>query len=113
MLLLGTDSGTGGMGIVPGLSIHDELEILVENGFTPYEALVTGTVNAGIVVERMTGEGDIGTIEEGKRADLILVRENPLEDVGHIRDLIGVMASGRWYTDEMLAELIQISEPTD
>ena len=74
MLLLGTDSGTGGMGIVPGYSIHDELHILVENGFTPYDALLTGTVNAAIVVETMIGEGDFGTIEVGKRADLILMR---------------------------------------
>jgi imidazolonepropionase-like amidohydrolase len=38
-IVLGTDAGTGGMGIVPGFSIHDELQILVENGFTPYEAI--------------------------------------------------------------------------
>ena len=109
-LLLGTDSGTGGMGIIPGYSIHDELEILVENGFSPYDALKTGTVQAGIVIERMTGEGDFGTIEVGKRADLILVKRNPLEDVGNIRDPLGVMAAGRWYSDEALAELIQVAE---
>ena len=56
MLLLGTDLGTGGMGIIPGYSIHDELNLLVQNGFTPYEALLTGTVNAAIVVDRMVGE---------------------------------------------------------
>jgi len=107
-LLLGTDSGTGGMGIVPGYSIHDELEILVENGFSNYEALATGTVNASNVVERMTGEGDFGTIEEGKRADLILVRGNPLEDVGNIRDPLGVMAAGKWYSGEILQDMIEI-----
>jgi hypothetical protein len=113
LLLLGTDSGTGGMGIIPGYSIHDELRILVENGFSPYEALATGTINAGIVIERMTGEGDFGTIEVGKRADLILVRGNPLEDVENIRDPLGVMAAGRWYSEKMLAESIRISKPTD
>lgn len=110
LLILGTDSGTGGMGIVPGYSIHDELRILVENGFSPYEALATGTVNAATVVERMTGDGDFGTIEEGKRADLILVRGNPLEDVGNIRDPLGVMAAGRWYSRERLADLITPDE---
>ena len=113
LLLLGTDSGTGGMGIIPGFSIHDELEILVENGFSSYEALKTGTVNAGIVVERMTGVGNFGTVEVGKRADLILVRGNPLEYVGNIRNPLGVMTAGRWYSNEMLAELIRISEPSD
>jgi hypothetical protein len=113
LLLLGTDSGTGGMGIIPGYSIHDELRILVENGFSPYEALATGTINAGIVIERMTGEGDFGTIEEGNRADLILVKGNPLEDVENIRDPLGVMAAGRWYSEKLLAESIQVSKPTD
>ena len=104
LLLLGTDSGTGGMGIVPGYSIHDELRILVENGFSPYEAIASGTVHAALVVERMTGEGDFGTVEEGKRADLILVRDNPLRDVATIREPLGVMAAGRWYPQETLAE---------
>jgi len=96
------------MGIVPGYSIHDELRILIENGFSPYEALATGTVNAAIVVERMTGDGDFGTIEVGKRADLILVRENPLEDVTTIKEPLGVMAMGRWYPKDILDQMIQV-----
>jgi len=108
LLLLGTDSGTGGMGIVPGYSIHDELHLLVENGFTPYEALVTGTINAAIVVERMTGEGEFGTIEVGKRADLVLVKENPLEDIASLRTPLGVMAAGRWYPINVLDEMVKI-----
>ncbi|MEA1977593.1 MAG: amidohydrolase family protein [Chloroflexota bacterium] len=107
-LLLGTDAGTGGMGIVPGFSIHDELRILVENGFSPYEAIATGTVNASTVVERMVGEGDFGTIEVGKRADLILVKNNPLEDVANIEDIRGVMAAGRWYSEEELDQMIAL-----
>lgn len=109
--MLGTDT-IGGIGIVPGFSIHDELRILVENGFTPYEALLTGTVNAVKVVERMTGEGDFGTIETGKRADLILVRGNPLEDISTIKEPLGVMASGRWYSSEQLSKLIEVSGST-
>ncbi len=112
LLLLGTDASTGGMGIIPGYSIHDELRILVENGFTPYEALLTGTVNAATVVQRMTGGGDFGTIEVGMRADLILVGANPLENISALRKLLGVMTAGRWYPDETLAELIKISKPT-
>lgn len=106
LLLLSTDAGTGGMGIVPGFSIHDELRILTENGFTPYEAIVTGTVNASRVVEAMTGVGQFGTIEVGKRADLILVNENPLEDVANIKDLRGTMAAGRWYEKAELQKMI-------
>jgi imidazolonepropionase-like amidohydrolase len=105
-LLLSTDAGTATMGIVPGFSIHDELGILVENGFTPYEAIAAGTVAASTVVEAMTGEDDFGTIEVGKRADLILVSDNPLDDVAHIKDHRGVMAAGRWYSRAALDELI-------
>jgi imidazolonepropionase-like amidohydrolase len=108
VLLLGTDSGTGGMGLVPGYTIHDELRILVENGFSPYEAIATGTVNAALVVERMTGEGNFGTVEVGRRADLILVRENPLDEIGTIRKPLGVMAAGRWYDREALADMIAL-----
>jgi hypothetical protein len=111
-LLLGTDSGTGGMGIVPGFSIHDELRILTRIGFTPYEAIKTGTVNAAKVVEKMTGKGDFGTIEAGKRADLILIRGNPLESTTNIRKPLGVMAAGKWYPEGKLKEMIRINKKT-
>ncbi|MBW2002340.1 MAG: amidohydrolase family protein [Deltaproteobacteria bacterium] len=105
-LLLSTDAGTGSMGIVPGFSIHDELRILTENGFTPYEAIAAGTINASKIVKAMIGVDDFGTIEEGKRADLLLVNENPLEDVASIKDLRGVMTAGRWYEKAALQKMI-------
>jgi imidazolonepropionase-like amidohydrolase len=106
LLVLGTDAGTGWMGLVPGFSIHDELRILTENGFTPYEAIKTGTVNAALVVEKMNGKGDFGTIEIDKRADLILVKNNPLKDIANIKKIIGVMADGRWYSKTTLQQMI-------
>lgn len=106
-LLLSTDAGTSGMGIVPGFSIHDELRILVENGFTPYEAIAAGTVVASGVVKRMNGQDDFGTIVPGKRADLILLQQNPLEDVANIRKIHGVMTAGRWYDQMTIAEMLE------
>lgn len=113
-LLLGTDSGPGEKGIVPGFSIHDELEIMVENGFSPYEAIASGTINASKVVKAMIGKDDFGTIEKGKRADLILVNKNPLEDVSNIKDFRGVMAAGKWHSKEDLEEMVirDLQEPS-
>jgi hypothetical protein len=104
-LIAGTDSGFG-MGIVPGFSLHGELLALVNAGLTPYEAIATGTVNASKVVEQMIGIDEFGTIEVGKRADLILIGGNPLEDVTNIQDIHGVMAAGRWYSRETLDEMM-------
>jgi hypothetical protein len=106
-LLLSTDAGTGGMGIVPGFSIHEELGILVENGFSPYEAIAAGTVMASEIVKRMNGKDDFGTITPGKRADLILVEQNPLGDVANIRKICGVMAAGRWYGQEAISNMLR------
>jgi len=105
-LLLSTDAGTATMGLVPGFSIHDELNILIGNGFTPYEAIAAGTVNASKVVKAMVGEDDFGTIEVGKRADFILVNENPLQNVTTIKDPIGIMAAGRWYSKQTLEDML-------
>jgi len=85
---LGTDAGAAlGVGTVPGFSIHDELQILIECGFSPYEAIATGTVNAAKVVENMTGKNTFGSVEIGKRADLLLITNNPLNDVKNIKAL--------------------------
>lgn len=105
-LLLGTDSAI--LAVVPGFSIHDELRILVENGFSPYEAITTGTVNAAEAIKAMVGDGNFGTIEVGKRADLILVNNNPLRDVANIKDIRGVMAAGRWYSEDELDQMIAL-----
>ena len=106
-VLLSTDAGTGRMGVVPGFSIHDELSILVDNGFTPYEAIASGTVVASKVVKRMNGRDDFGTIVPGKRADLILLQQNPLEDVANTRKISGVMAAGRWYDQKAITEMLE------
>ena len=108
-LILGTDASPT-LAVVPGFSIHDELRILTENGYSPYEAIATATVNAAQVIEAITGSRDCGTIEVGNRADLILVAGNPLEDLVHIREPLGVMAAGRWYSRETLERMIAIEE---
>jgi len=105
-LILGTDAGTGWMGLVPGYTVHDELQLLIQNGFTPYEAIKTATVNAANVVESMNGKGDFGTIEVGRRADLILIEGNPFDDIENLSNLQGVMARGRWYDKVALQKMV-------
>ncbi len=110
-LLLGTDSfGT----LVPGFSIHRELEMMVAAGLTPYEALRAGTVNAAAYLDEID---TAGTIEVGKRADFILVEENPLTDIRHVSNVQGVFKQGKWHSAialaRMLAEAKLLSASTD
>jgi imidazolonepropionase-like amidohydrolase len=85
--------------VVPGFSLHDELRELVAAGLTPYEALRAGTANPA---EFLKARGEFGTVAEGKRADLILVDGNPLNDVTNASRRIGVMIRGRWLTQSEL-----------
>jgi hypothetical protein len=111
-LLLAPDSGGREMCVVPGFSTHDELRVLTEHGYSPYQAIRTGTVNAAMVVNRMGGNADFGTIQVGMRADLVLLGGNPLEYVDHTREIRGVMVRGTWYSRAALDQLLdQISTP--
>jgi imidazolonepropionase-like amidohydrolase len=101
-ILLGTDAPQ--VFSVPGFSIHREMERMVAAGMTPYEVIASGTRNVG---EYFQNEDDFGTIEVGKRADLILVEANPLEDVGNIARRAGVMVRGRWLPEADIQERLE------
>ena len=107
-LVLGTDVGPTFLSLVPGFSVHDELRLLTENGFSPYEAIALATRRAGEIAGRMTGTNNFGTIEIGKRADLLLLEKNPLEDVGNVRNPLGVMVAGRWLPRDTLQMLLTV-----
>ena len=89
-LLLGCDAPQ--VFNVPGFSTHNELTYLVAAGLTPYQALVTGTVN----VARYLNLPDSGTINPGAVADLILIGGNPLADITNTKKVEGVMVRGKW-----------------
>lgn len=78
--------------VVPGVSIHQELGLLVDAGLTPYEALVTATRAAA----EFLGDDSFGTIEVGKRGDLVLLEANPLENIKATRSIAGVAIQNRW-----------------
>jgi len=105
-VLLGTDSATSF--VVHGFSIHEELQNFVDAGLTPYEAIRTGTHDAA---EFLGALDEWGMVAVGRRADLILLDANPLEDVAHVSGRVGVMVRGRWYPeDELQAELDALAE---
>ena len=92
---------------VPGFSAHRELKSMVAAGFTPFQALQSGTLNPA----RYFGTtATTGTVAAGKRADLVLLDANPLQDIGNSSKIAGVMIQGRWLSradlDKRLAELV-------
>ena len=109
-LVIGTDAGAYGeipYGVIHGFSLHDELHILIKNGFSPYQAIAFATRRAA---EAINKKNEWGTIEIGKRADLILTEKNPLIDINNIKKKHGVMASGRWYSEGQLQKMIYIKD---
>ena len=82
---------------VPGFSIHRELQVMVASGLTPFQALQTGTTN----VARFFGTAErTGRIGVGRRADLVLIDGNPLEDIRNTTKMSGVMLGGRWMAND-------------
>jgi len=98
MFLAGTDSPAG-VDVLPGISLHLELQRFVAAGFTPLEALQTATLNPA---KFMGKTAEFGTVEVGKAADLVLLKENPLEDIRNTRTVVGVVEDGRYLSQAEL-----------
>jgi imidazolonepropionase-like amidohydrolase len=99
-ILAGTDASWLG---VPGFTLIEEVENFQDLGFTPYAALRTATVDPAKMLGR---ENELGTIAVGRRADLILLRKNPLEGVRALQGITGVMAAGRWIPEPQRQNLL-------
>ncbi len=80
--------------VVPGHTIFRELELLVRAGLSPLEAIRAATL---VPARASKMEGELGTVEAGKRADLIVVEGNPLDSISHIRRVKYVVARGQMY----------------
>jgi len=101
--LAGTDT-VAGVYIFPGFSLHDELGLLVQAGFTPLEALRSATL---LPAEYLSMSDRLGSVEKGKVADLVLLDENPLEDIANTRTIRAVVANGRYFSREDLDALLR------
>jgi len=104
-LLLGCDAPQ--VFNVPGFSTHSELEYMLKAGLTPYQALMTGTVN----VATYLGMKDAGIIKEGAVADLVLLNGNPLVNITETKNIEGVMVNGKWLSSDYIgAELKKLEK---
>ena len=105
-VLLGSDSPQ--IFNVPGFSIHHELQAMAEAGLTPFEAIATGTTAPA----EFYGQDHLwGSIAPGRSADLIVLRDDPLADIGNTRSIEAVMVRGRYLPrDELDAGLEDIRE---
>jgi imidazolonepropionase-like amidohydrolase len=86
---------------VPGFSIHHEMRMMVDAGLTPYQVLATGTRYPAVYFGT---PDDFGTVAAGRRADLILLDANPLQDIGNVRRVAGVMVRGRWLPQQQIRQ---------
>jgi imidazolonepropionase-like amidohydrolase len=101
-LLAGTDLGL--RDIYPGFSLHDELELLVKAGLTPFEALRTATVNPALFF------GDAarsGSIRKNYRADMVLLSSDPTKDIQNVRKIEGVIFNGNYLAKNELSKMLE------
>jgi Amidohydrolase family len=104
-VMLGTDSGDSY--VFPGFAVHDELQELVAAGLTPAQALKAATWNGAEFLGRTSQSG---SIEKGKRADLVVLDANPLIDIRNSRAIRAVVLSGRYFDRGALDALLNAAE---
>jgi imidazolonepropionase-like amidohydrolase len=87
----------------PGFSLHDELVLLVQSGLTPMQALQAATINPARFLGK---EKEMGTIEKGKIADLVLLDANPLEEIANTQKIHAVVFNGKLIPKPALQEML-------
>lgn len=101
--MAGTDTAAG-VHVFPGFSLHQELALFVRAGLTPMQALQTATRNPAEFMGRLK---DLGTIERGKLADLVLLDANPLDDIANTRRIRAVVLAGRYLDRSELDRMLK------
>ena len=104
-IMTGTD--VSGAWVFPGFSLHDELALFVEAGLTPMEALQAATRNPAAFLGEL---GSQGTVERGKRANLVLLDANPLEDIHNTRQIAAVVLDGTLLSRDALQSMLAGAE---
>ena len=102
-LLAGSDCGAYNSYGYPGISLHEELQALVDCGLSPLYALKTSAYNGAKFLKK---EDDYGLISEGKIADLVLLTGNPLQNIAYTKSIDQVIKNGRVFGPSELEELL-------
>jgi hypothetical protein len=102
-LMLSTDT-FGFPFCIPGKSAHDEMDLMQASGLTPFQVLQSATANPA---KFLGEENEFGTVTVGKRADLLLVKDNPLTDLQTTRKPDGVMLQGVWLPSQKLQQMLE------
>jgi amidohydrolase family protein len=89
--------------VFPGFSLHDELELLVKGGLTPLQALQAATFNPALFLVKLD---QYGIVQEKHVADLVLLNDNPLQDIRNTRKIFAVVAAGKFYSREDLNKML-------
>jgi enamidase len=103
LLIAGTDP-TGGGGVIPGYSNQRQLELLVEAGFTPLEAITIGTLNGAKYLGR---DSRIGSIVAGKQADLVVIDGDPSTTIADVRKVVTVFKQGVGFDPAKLVDAVK------
>lgn len=101
-IMVGTDFG--GPYIFPGYSVHKEMEILVDAGLTPLQALQAATINPAIFLNKTDS---FGAVETGKLADLVILNANPLVDIRNTQKIHAVIMNGRFLDRSFLDSVLE------
>jgi imidazolonepropionase-like amidohydrolase len=104
-VLAGTD--VGNPYVFPGFSLHEEMALLVKAGLSPLAALQAATLNPARFLGK---EGQFGTVEKGKVADLVLFSANPLQKISNSEKIWAVVANGRYFDRNEIDRLFRTAE---
>ncbi|MFJ7826720.1 amidohydrolase family protein [Psychrobacillus sp. NPDC096623] len=104
-VVAGTDTPAG-IFTIPGMALHRELELFVLAGITEIDALRAATINAAKALKRL----DLGIIKEGTIADIVILNENPLENIQHTKEINLVIKGGTVYSQKEILEKVPDTE---
>lgn len=107
-LLVGSDAGT--MYTLPGIATHNEMQWLKQSGLSNFEVLKAATINAA---QTLAIDHLYGSVSVGKVADLILVTNNPLDNIGYLKKPFAVIKNGQWLDESALETLKTSAKDND